>query len=92
MLEYTLEIWVKDRRTKAGEKLVGKYDYRAVSGTWMQDEIWDLQRRLYPSPKYRIELHETFVTRRNAITGVEFQERYDTPYHCSPSSEAYWSS
>ena len=92
MFAYTLEIWVKDRRTKAGERLFSKGDYREVSGTWMQEEIADLQHRLYPSPKYRIELHETFVTRRNAITGVEFQERYDTPYHCSPSSEAYWTS
>jgi hypothetical protein len=23
--------------------------------------------------------------------GAEFQERYDTPYYCSPSSETYWS-
>jgi hypothetical protein len=23
--------------------------------------------------------------------GGEYQERYDTPRYCSPSSEAYWS-
>jgi hypothetical protein len=92
MLNYTLEIYVRDRRTKKGERLVGKYDYKGVSGTWMQEEIRDLQRRLYPEPKYRMELHDTYVLRRNVITGAEFQERYDTPYHCSPSSEAYWSS
>ena len=92
MLNYTIEIWVRDRRCKGGQRLQGKYDYTNVSGTWMQEEISDLKRRLYPAPKYRMELHETFVTRRNAITGVEFQERYDTPYYCSPSSETYWSS
>jgi len=92
MLDYTLEIYAQDRRCKAGERLQGKYDYRDVSGTWMQEEIRDLQRRLYPRSKYRMELHETYVTRRNAITGAEFQERYDTPYACSPRSETYWSS
>jgi len=25
------------------------------------------------------------------MTGAEFQERYDTPYYCSPSSETYYS-
>lgn len=92
MLNYTIEIWVQDRRCKAGERLFGKYDYKYVSNTWMQEEISDLKHRLYPSPKYRIDLYETFVTRKNLITGEEFQERYDTPYYCSPSSETYWSS
>ena len=92
MLAYTLEIYKVDRRCKAGEKLVGKYDYHKVSGTWMQEEMQDLRWRLYPSPKYRMELHETYVTRRNAITGAEYEERYDTPYAASPSSETYWSS
>jgi hypothetical protein len=32
------------------------------------------------------------VTRRNIMSGKEFQERADTPYYCSPSSETYWSS
>lgn len=32
------------------------------------------------------------VTRVNLMAGKEFQERADTPYYCSPSSETYWSS
>ena len=91
MLAYTLEIYKVDRRCKAGEKLVGKYDYHKVSGTWMEEEMQDLRWRLYPSPKYRMELHETFVERVNVMTGDKFQERYDTPYTCSPRSETYWS-
>ena len=46
---------------------------------------------MYPAPKYRIELHETTVTKKNLMNGKEFTERYDTPYYCSPSSESYWS-
>jgi hypothetical protein len=33
---------------------------------------------------------DRMVTRKNALTGAEFQERADTPYYCSPSSETYW--
>ena len=31
------------------------------------------------------------VTRKNLMSGVEFQEDVNTPYFCSPSSETYWS-
>jgi len=32
------------------------------------------------------------VTKRSAMAPYkEFEERYDTPYYCSPSSETYWS-
>lgn len=91
MLDYTLEIYVQDRRTKKGERLFGKYDYKGVSGNWMQEEMRDLRSGLYPAPKYRMELHDTYVTRKNMMSGQEFQERYDTPRSCSPSSELYWS-
>ena len=89
---YTLEVYKKDRRCKAGEKLVGKYDYPNYSGTAMMDEIKDLHAHEYPRSKYRLDFQFTWVTKRNFMTGEEFQERYDTPYYCSPSSETYWSS
>ena len=38
-----------------------------------------------------VEVFETFVVRKNLMTGLEFQERYDTPYFCSPSCESFWS-
>jgi len=31
------------------------------------------------------------VTRKNLMSGIEFQEDVNTPYYCSPSSETYWS-
>ena len=90
--DWTLEIHKRDRRTKLGSKLVGKYEYSQRHLPWMQEEIRDLQSGLYPPGKYRIELIKTWVERRNAMTGQLFRERYDTPWICSPSSEAYWSS
>jgi hypothetical protein len=34
---------------------------------------------------------EHTVERVNIMTGKSFRERMNTPYHCSPSSESYWS-
>ena len=31
------------------------------------------------------------VTRKNLMTGVEYQEDVNTPIFCSPASESYWS-
>ena len=41
--------------------------------------------------EFRINIEKT-VTRRNAMTGEEFQEPINTPYSCSPASENYWCS
>jgi len=40
--------------------------------------------------KYAMFGGDRMVTRKNALTGAEFQERADTTYYCSPSSETYW--
>ena len=83
-MDYTVEIYRLDRRTKEGRRLVRKVD--------LTDVTLDQVERMYPvQPKYVREIHETWVTRKNLMGGAEFKERYDTPYFCSPSSESYWS-
>jgi hypothetical protein len=77
---YTLELYKTDARTNSGDRL---------GSSKLPCELH--YAKMYPAPKYRIELHETMVTKRNILNGAEFQERYDTPYYCSPSSETYWS-
>ena len=90
-MQFTTEIYKRDRRLKAGERCVGKLEYDRQDRAAMDREVRELTP-LYPAAKgYRIEVHATFVTRRNAMTGVEYQERYDTAYSCSPASESYWS-
>ena len=84
---YTVEAYKSDRRTKKGEKLIFKKDYENTEKILI--EAFCNMR--YSEPGYRYEIHDTFVTKRNLISGVEFKERYDTPYYCSPSSETYWS-
>ena len=88
---YTLEIYKQDKRTKAGKRFVGKYDYERKDLAAMEREVAALFPTYKKADGYEFKIVETYVTKRNAISGKEFQERYDTPYYCSPSSESYWS-
>ena len=83
---YTLEIYKTDKRTKAGERLVLKKDYDTDNRSTLEKTVKDSLQK-----NERYEIHETYVTRTSLVGGKEFQERYDTPYYCSPSSETYWS-
>lgn len=85
---FTVEVYKKDRRVKSGERLVLKQDYDTDNRSMLEHTVKHTWRA---SQGYRFELHETFVTRKNLMTGKEYQERYDTPYFCSPSRESYWS-
>ncbi len=49
---------------------------------WAQDELSVVDTESY-QPR--------MVTRKNLMTGLEFQEDVNTPYFCSPASETYWS-
>ena len=85
---YTVEIYKRDKRTKKGERLVQKQDYDTDNLSMLEHSV---KHTWLPSQGYRYEIHETYVTRKNMMSGAEFKERYDTPYYCSPSSESYWS-
>jgi hypothetical protein len=86
MKEYTLEIYKTDRRTKEGRRLIAKEDFAPVTKDYI-DTVVAKKRKL----GFVVELFETYVTVNNHLSGKEFQERYDTPYFCSPRSESYWS-
>ena len=88
---YTIEAHKYDRRYKLGSYLFSKQEYGPTSLGYMQEMLAWLRVNEFPPYKYRLELIETYVTRTNVMTGEEYQERYDTPYFCSPSSETYWS-
>ena len=85
---YTVEVYKADRRTKAGERLVLKQDYDTDNLSMLEHSVKHTWRA---SQGYRFEIHKTYVTRVNMMGGKEYEERYDTPRYCSPSSEAYWS-
>jgi hypothetical protein len=85
---YTVEVYKKDNRVKIGERLVRKTDHSSHDRNLLEHLY---KTTYFPSEGYRFEIHETMVTRTNMMGGAEYQERYDTPRYCSPSSEAYWS-
>jgi hypothetical protein len=86
---YTVELYKADRRKKSGERLERKTDHTTHS----REVLEEVYNTKYPASKgYRFEIHKTMVTKRSAMAPFkEFEERYDTPYYCSPSSETYWS-
>jgi len=85
---FTVEVYKTDKRTKVGERLVLKQDYDTDNLSMLEHTV---KHTWLKSQGFRYEIHETFVTRRNMISGLPYQERYDTPRYCSPSSESYWS-
>jgi hypothetical protein len=85
---YTVEIYKKDKRVKTGERLFSKTDYASENLSMLEHTVKHTYRA---SQGFRYEIHETYVTRTNMMGGKEYQERYDTPNYCSPSSESYWS-
>jgi len=86
LTEYTLEIYKADKRTKEGRRLYAVQDFAPVTKDYIE-VVAEQKRKL----GLIVEVFETYVTRKNMMTGIEFQERYDTPYHASPRSESYWS-
>ena len=86
MIEYTLEVYKTDRRKTNGRRLVDTIDFAPSTKDYIETVVLAKQ-----NAGFVVEVFETYVTRKNAMTGVEYQERYDTPYYCSPSSESFWS-
>ena len=89
-MEYTVEVYQKDRRFKVGECMVNKQDLEFA--TREEAEAWgpNFYAKDY-GREYRFAVHETWVTRKNLMTGHPVKERYDQPWHCSVASETYWS-
>jgi hypothetical protein len=84
---YTVEIYRKDARKKSGERLIEKRDLTVTTV-----EAANRYANKVLGPKDRHEVHQTMVVKKSIMPPyAEFEERYDTPYYCSPSSETYWS-
>ena len=84
--EYTLEIYKIDRRTKEGRRLYAKEEFAPVTEAYI-NAVADAKRKL----GFVVEVFETWIEKKNLMTGKVFLEKYDTPYYCSPSSESYFS-
>ena len=84
--EYTIERYKIDLRRKDGLRLSDKIDYTPSSIESMESAIKNME-----DDGFIINYFPTYTTQKNLITGELYQERYDTPSFCSPSSESFWS-
>lgn len=83
-MDWTVEIYRLDRRFKGGMVLQSKTDFT--------DMTLDAVERANPRRAgFIVKIFETYVERKNMMTGEMYKERYDTPWFASPSSETYWS-
>ena len=90
-MKFTLEIYKMDRRTKEGQRLVGKYDYDRTDKAAMEREVAALFPTYRKRDGYIFNVVETYREVTNMMTGKTILERYDTPFACSVGSETYWS-
>jgi hypothetical protein len=92
----TLLVYKRDLRRRGGEHKVFEWDYFPNSTLeYNMEELLDPQRLAakWPASKgYRYEVHDTYVKRRHALTGVMVEERFNSPWFSSVASESYWSS
>ena len=79
-MEYTIEVFKQDRRSKLGERLVTKLDGDVESRADLETWLASIKQR--NGSGHRYVMHKTYVLRKNLKSGREFIERYDTP--CRP--------
>ena len=102
---FTVEVYVRDGRVRgkmvrgrvnwgsknfSGFRFIEAMDFHAES----EKAAEELAKQVHEHrglDKLHFKVYQTYVTRLNAMTNLEYQERYDTPTWCSPSSESYWS-
>ena len=92
---FTVELYKADQRIKrderygrnrAGLRFVEVRDFAPVTKDYIASVVDNFREG-----GFVVEVFETYVTRKNMMSGLEYQERYDTPAFCSPSSESFWS-
>ena len=84
--EYTIERYTIDLRRKDGLRLLDKIDYTPSTMELLKNIVNDLE-----DDGFIVNYFPTYTTEKNLLTGELYQERYDTPSFCSPSSESFWS-
>lgn len=91
LVDWTMRVYVRDRRCKTGERICNTYTYKSKHERWMADEVLDLQCGLYPAERYRIEVDPVWVTVVSLQTGLPVVIRYeDRGGVYDPSQESYW--
>jgi hypothetical protein len=89
--DWTVTVYKRDRRTRAGERLVSRYPFKGMDQDTVARELHELAQQLYPQRDgWRFEVTPATKTVKNLISGAAVEIAYDTPRCCDPSSELYW--
>ena len=89
--DYTLYIYKRDQRYKAGERLFSTTVWPAMDRDGMNRTVVELYPLYKATEGWRMEFHPVTKTVRNLMSGKDVQIPFDTPRSCDPSSELYWS-
>ena len=90
--DWTVAVYKRDRRCKAGERFVAKYPFSGMEHEAVERELRELTAQLYPAKDgWRFDVQERYMTVTNLMTGKPVQIEADTPWCCNPASETYWS-
>ena len=88
---YTLYIYKRDQRYKAGERLFSTTVWPGTDREGMNRTVSELYPLYKATDGFRMEFHPVMKTVRNLMTGAMVEIAHDTPRSCDPSSELYWS-
>ena len=91
--DWTLRVYKRDLRCKAGERMVNEYRYNDWTQEQMAEETRDLRNTVYRAEQgWRLEFAASWVKVRNLMTGQEVAVRAeDRGGVCDPSQERFWS-
>ena len=91
--DWTLSVYKRDLRCRAGERKVNEYRYNDWTQAQMAEETRDLRNTVYRAELgWRLEFSASWVKTRNLMTGKEVEIRAeDRGTCCDPSQERFWS-
>jgi len=90
--DWIVSVYKTDKRSKAGERFVAKYNFSGKDRETVERELTDLSQLLYPKKNgWRFDVQPATKVVKNLMTGQPIEIPSDTPYCCDPSSERYWS-
>jgi len=91
VVEYTLQVFKADHRTKTGDRLFTTMPIMAKDDNQMRGIVAAYFDMYSPDQGWRYEWCPAKRTVKNLMTGKDVEIDYDTPWCCNPSSETYWS-
>ena len=89
--DYTMYIYKRDLRYKAGERLFSTTVWSGQDRDSMNRTITELYPTYKATEGWRMEYFPTMKTVKSLMNGQDVQIPHDTPHSCDPSSETYWS-